>query len=167
MVPWLGAGSCRSFCDAGQKDLLRESARQTRAKPLYMKLNTLKLASLSLVAYAVFFLFDSVVYARIVGAPTLWGRVLVYVPLVLLLAWGLWQAKRWAWLGSTIFTAAFGLMGLLALSGGLSSGAWRSRPYPVIDLLIGMILTAIFVVAFILLLLPTTKRAIQEAASTP
>ncbi len=127
-----------------------------------MGTNTLKLASLTLAAYALILVLDSVVYARFVGAPTLWDRVLVYVPLVLLLAWGLWHAKRWAWIGSVIFTAVFGMLGGLGLWAGISSGAWRTRPYPILDLLISTTMTVLFLIALVLLFLPSTKRVLHQ-----
>lgn len=129
-------------------------------------MKTFKVASFLLLSYAVIFVLDTFFSAFQAGGAN-WGRVLIFVPLAALFAWGLWQSQMWAWIGSLIFTVVFGLFGLLSLlsprlsrSGMPLSSLWTSR-----DMLFMVAMDIILVAALMTLLHPDTRSALQNSRS--
>lgn len=119
----------------------------------------MKLPAVLLLIYAVIFILDATLFARYRGGDAEWARVMIFVPVSLLLGWGLGQAgalRGAAWFGSLAFTFLFGILGIQSLiAGGNMTGS-----------LDGLIISmdSLLVAAFIALLLPAMCRTVWQVS---
>jgi len=128
-------------------------------------MRTLRIAAGLVLLYALLLLLNGLFYLYWSGDASEVARMLVRIVGSALVAYGLWIAARWGWWLGIIFTGVLSLFAGVALLGAVAGGMLEGRPYPTVDLLFFILSATALLLAFLLLVLPSSRRAVRTAAA--
>ncbi|MGH2454336.1 MAG: hypothetical protein ACRDF5_11365 [bacterium] len=120
----------------------------------------LRVSALLILGYAVSLAVNAGMYLSASGDRSELPRLALRLSGSMLLAYGLWNAARWAWWVAVFFTgflAALGVPGLYVVA---TTGVLARRPYPAVDLVFFAVSLAALAGAFVTLILPATRQAV-------
>jgi hypothetical protein len=127
-------------------------------------MSTLRLAAGLFSLYALAVIANALFYTHWSGDASGLPHALGRCAGIGLLAFGLWQGRRWVWwVGVGVATLLSGLA-LVHLALGHSLGLFAGRPYPAVDYAFVAVSVFALTGALVALLLPASRAALRAAA---
>ena len=84
-----------------------------------------------------------------------------------LIVWGLWNSAKRAWWVAVLMASVLSVLGVASLAIGLPAGMLVGRPYPLLDITMLAAMVCSLGGTFIILLLPSSRSALQTPSSPP
>ena len=119
---------------------------------------TRRIASILIFCHVALLLVSGWNYYRIEGDLTDAPRMVIRIVGGSLIVWGIWKGFGWAWWVGVIFTGLLSVVGTAGLYIGLLGRVFQTRPTPNLDLGIYIGLIVCLAGAFVLLLLPSSRK---------
>lgn len=121
---------------------------------------SVKVAALLFLATAAWSFFANALPAFLAGDPSAYSDLLD-AALPLLLVWGLWNLKRWAW-WLAIIGSFMGCLVVAVLLGGFQQLSGNDVPEPQLVVRILTVVGIVSAIEFVLLMSPSARAAFRE-----